>query len=137
VTAERSLAAEHPLALRTLVAVAVGGAVGTLLRAGVDAALPHAPGGLTLSTLLANVVGSLLLGILVGWGSARVPGWARAGLGSGLLGAFTTYSAFAVSVVQLGVGGSLLGVMASVGGTLLLSIGAAAAGCAIGRRAGR
>lgn len=127
---------EHPLALATLAAVAAGGAIGTLLRAGLDAALPHAPTGFAAPTLLANVIGAALLGVLVGWASPRVPGWARAGLGSGVLGAFTTYSAFAVSVVQLGDGRSLAAAIGTVGLTLALGIGAAAGGLAIGRRLG-
>ncbi len=112
----------------------MGGAIGTLLRAGVDAALPHAPTGLAAGTLLANVLGAALLGALVGWASPRVPGWARAGLGSGLLGSFTTYSAFAVSVDQLAEGRSLAAAAATIALTLALGLGAAAAGLLIGRR---
>ncbi len=122
------------LHLAALAAVAGGGAIGTLLRAGLDAALPHAPTGLAASTLLVNVLGSVTLGVLVGWASPRVPGWARAGLGAGLLGAFTTYSAFAVSVVQLADGGRTAGAIATVLLTLLLGIGSAAGGHVIGLR---
>ena len=132
----RSAGAEPaaPFSISTLAAVAVGGALGTLLRAALDAALPHAPTGFAAPTLLVNVLGAALLGALVGWSSPRVPGWARAGLGTGLLGAFTTYSAFAVSVVQLAEGRSLAAAAATVALTLALGIGAAAAGLAIGGR---
>ena len=43
-------------------------------------------------------VGSLLLGVVVGWLDDRHPR-ARAFLGTGVLGGFTTYSAFAVQTV--------------------------------------
>lgn len=131
---ERARRPEHPLALPTLAAVAAGGAVGTLLRAAADAALPHAPTGFAAPTLLVNVIGAAVLGVLVGWASPRVPGWARAGLGSGVLGAFTTYSAFAVSVVLLADGRSLEAAVASVALTLALGLSAAAAGLVVGRR---
>lgn len=124
----------NALHLATLAAVAGGGAIGTLLRAGLDAAMPHAPTGLAASTLLVNVLGAAVLGGLVGSASPRLPGWARAGLGTGLLGSFTTYSALAVSVVQLTDGGRVVGAIATVVLTLLLGIGAAGGGLAIGRR---
>lgn len=132
----RPTRAGHPLGAATLAAVAGGGALGTLLRAGADAALPHASTGFAAPTLLVNVLGAALLGVLVGWASPRVPGWARAGLGTGMLGAFTTYSAFAVSVVQLAEGRSTAAAAATVGLTLALGLGAAAAGLAIGGRLG-
>ena len=118
-------------------AVAAGGAIGTLLRAGLDAAMPNAATGFAASTLLVNVIGAAALGVLVGWASPRLPGWARAGLGTGLLGAFTTYSAFAVSVVLLADGGREAGAVISVALTLVLGLGAAVAGHVIGERLAR
>lgn len=99
--------------------------------------MPNAATGFAASTLLVNVIGAAALGVLVGWASPRVPGWARAGLGTGLLGAFTTYSAFAVSVVLLADGERLAGAIMSVALTLVLGLGAAVAGHAIGERLAR
>lgn len=84
-----------------LLAVIVGGLVGTGLRLGIDALLPHADDRFPWSTLIINVVGAFVLGFLVArvWPSA--PDWLRAGLGVGLLGSFTTFSAIAVSLVAL------------------------------------
>lgn len=118
-------------------AVALGGALGTLLRAGLDAAMPNAATGFAASTLLVNVIGAAALGVLVGWASPRLPGWARAGLGTGLLGSFTTYSAFVVSVALLAEGGRLAGAIMSVALTLVLGLGAAAAGHVMGERLAR
>lgn len=76
--------------------VAVGAAVGAPLRLIAGRALDRSsPWG----TLLVNVLGSALLGWLVGHG---VDGRPLALLGTGFCGAFTTYSAFAVQSVQKG-----------------------------------
>lgn len=85
----------------TVIAVLLGGLLGTGLRLGIDALLPNAVDGFPTSTLLINTVGSLVLGILVArlWPTAQT--WLRAGLGAGLLGSFTTFSAVAVSVFSL------------------------------------
>lgn len=91
------------------VAAAVGGLLGTGLRAGVDLLLPHALGEVPWSTLLVNAVGSFALGMLVTLVYPRVPGWVATGLGVGVLGSFTTYSAYAVAVVALARGGAVTG----------------------------
>lgn len=80
-------------AWRTLPWVAAGGAVGALLRYALVEAAPHLA-----TTLAINVLGSLLLGLLVS--RFRDNPWARAVLGTGVLGGFTTWSAFAVQVVD-------------------------------------
>jgi fluoride exporter len=125
---------EHPLAGLTILAVALGGGLGTLLRAAVDATLLQPVTQFATATLLVNVVGSAFLGVLVGWASPRVPGWARAGLGAGLLGSFTTYSAFALSVVLLTESGRLPHALMTVLLTLALGIGAAVVGFVLGAR---
>ena len=85
----------------TIVAVLLGGLVGTGLRLGLDALLPHADDAFPWSTLLINVVGSFALGALVARVWPIAPHWLKAGLGAGLLGSFTTFSALAVSLVTL------------------------------------
>jgi CrcB protein len=76
-------------------AVFVGGLVGTGLRLALDTALPHADDGFPWSTLLANLVGTFALGWLAGglWTRPSTPSWLKAGIGSGLIGSFTTLSA--------------------------------------------
>ncbi len=132
----------HPVArarpgLRDIIAVLAGGAMGTALRLAVDAALPHTPDQVALGTILVNTVGSFALGLLVALAWPRLPRWARAGLGAGLLGSFTTFSALAVSVVALGeTGGAVLAVL-TVAASLALGLLAAGAGLALGRRGAR
>jgi len=131
----------HPVArprpgVRDIAAVLVGGALGTTLRVAADAALPHSPTQFALSTLLVNTLGAFVLGLLVAALWPRVPGWSRAGLGAGLLGSFTTFSALAVSVVALAESGDALLVVVTVAASLALGLLAAAAGLSLGRRLG-
>jgi CrcB protein len=84
--------------LRSAALVLVGGAVGTLGRHAVAVAWSD---DLTWPwpTFVVNVLGSLLLGALVARSRPDQP--RRLLLGTGLLGGFTTYSAFAVETDQL------------------------------------
>lgn len=112
---------------------AVGGAVGALGRWAVADALPHSPGAWPWATFLVNLTGCLLIGVLTGLLGARdpEPPWARPLLAVGLLGGWTTYSAFAVEVVQAGSPALAAGyVLASVVGGVL----ATAAGVLLVRR---
>ena len=115
-------------------AVALGGLVGTGLRLACDLAFPHADGELPVETLIVNLVGAFALGWLAGglWTRPTTPMWLKAGLGSGLIGSFTTLSAVMASLIALtGVGEPWLAalyLLASVVGGL----GLAAAGLRIG-----
>ena len=84
-------------------AVAVGGLVGTGLRLACDLAFPHADGELPVETLIVNLVGAFALGWLVGglWTRPGTPTWLKAGLGSGVIGSFTTLSAVMASLLVL------------------------------------
>lgn len=83
--------------------MALGGAVGGLARAGIAAALPHAPGTWAWSTFLVNATGCLALAALVVVLTARSPAahYPRLLLGTGLLGGYTTFSTFSVDAVEL------------------------------------
>lgn len=117
----------------TAVAVLLGGAVGTALRAGLDLVLPHGETGFPLSTLLANVLGSFLLALAVARLWPRASPWLRAGLGTGLLGSFTTFSALAVSLTAM----TQAGLVPLAVGYLVLSLAAGFAAAALGLRLGR
>lgn len=82
--------------------VALGSSLGTLLRALVGRAVPHAHGAWPWATMAVNLVGALVLPLLYVWLSRRFAG-PRAGLllGTGVLGGFTTYSAFSVDTWEL------------------------------------
>ena len=94
---------------RRRLAVAVGGALGALARWGIGLAWPAPHGGFPASTLLINVVGCLLMGVLVVHvvEVREAHPLVRPFLGVGVLGGFTTFSTFAVDTEQLLVGGHL------------------------------
>lgn len=84
----------HPLHASVLAAVAVGGAVGAVLRLGVGVAVPDAAGGFPWTTFGINVVGSFLLALLPAWAAVRRMPLLPPLLGTGVLGGFTTLSAY-------------------------------------------
>ena len=117
------------------VAAALGGALGALARWGVAEALPHDPGAWPWATLLVNLVGCLVLGLLIGRVLERSPGppWLRPFLATGVLGGFTTYSAFAVETVQL----TEAGRVGAAAGYVLASVAGGVLATAVGLGAGR
>lgn len=88
---------------RRLVAVVVGGVIGTWLRWGVISVLPVDADSFPTSTFLVNMVGSAALGVVVVRFLDRRPVRPVGGafLGPGLLGGLTTFSAFSVETVEL------------------------------------
>ena len=84
-------------------AVATGGVLGSWARWGVASAFPVKAGTFPVTTLAINVVGAALLGVVLVALLDRPPprtGW-HALLGTGVLGAFTTFSTFMVEAVEL------------------------------------
>jgi CrcB protein len=79
----------HP---RVLAAVAVGGAVGALLRFALTTWVPDGD-GIPWTTFAINLTGSAALAALAGLRGVRTSPALAAGLGPGLLGGFTTMSA--------------------------------------------
>ncbi|SOD95322.1 fluoride efflux transporter CrcB [Blastococcus haudaquaticus] len=109
---------------------ALGGALGALARWALAEALPS-PGGWPWATLLVNLTGCLLIGALLAVLTAREPepSWARPFLGVGILGGYTTYSTFAVEVVDLVERGHIAlaagyVLVSVVGGVLAVALGA-------------
>jgi CrcB protein len=109
-----------------LLLVAAGGAAGALLRHAVDAAT--SPGLLPWPTLAINVVGAFLLGVLPALGVVRRSRRVATTLGPGVLGGFTTVSAWAGQVRDLAGSGhaALAGIYLAL--TLAAGLGAAALG---------
>ena len=87
--------------LRLAALVGIGGAIGAVARYALQQWLPADT--LPWGTITANLVGSLLLGILLGAVSAGATIGDDVVLlfGTGVLGAFTTMSAFAVDSIRL------------------------------------
>lgn len=118
--------------LKTLAWVGCGGAIGSILRFVVGGwAQRMAPfGQFPLGTLTVNVLGCLLIGLLGGLADYRQvldPGQ-RAFLMIGVLGGFTTFSAFAFETLGLMQDGALLRAGANVVLQVVLGLIAATAG---------
>lgn len=116
----------------TLLAIAVGGVLGSLARVGIAQAL----GGwdtdsLPWATLTVNLLGALVIGIAASSRAiAEGPAWRRPFVITGVLGGFTTFSALALETGlllddgQLAVAAGYL-IVTMVGGLLAVRVGAA------------
>ena len=111
--------------------IGVFGAAGALTRLGVNNVVDVRT--FPWATLLINVTGSFALGLLVAWGATRLSGDVASALGVGFLGAYTTYSTFAVDVTLLGDDGRVPAAAVYLAATVTLGVAAAVAGVALGR----
>jgi fluoride exporter len=120
---------------RAWLAVAAGGLIGGELRYGLGLAFPDLPGAVPWATLLINVGGSFALAALTTIWIARpqTAFWLRAGLGPGLLGSFTTFSAVVFSVDQLARAGEHMAWAAYLALSVLLGLAAAGLGWRFGK----
>lgn len=118
--------------LASLLQVALGGAVGASLRylAGVGAArlIGH---GFPWATLFVNVLGSLAMGALVALLAQKDATRFAPLLMTGLLGGFTTFSAFSLDAVTLYERGQIGAAASYVTASVVLSIAALFAGMAL------
>jgi CrcB protein len=132
VPAQRAELGLHPGLV--LGAIAVGGVLGSEARYGLTVAFPDGA-AVPWTTLGINVVGCLLMGVLMvavhRWG-ARTP-LLRPFAGVGVLGGFTTFSAYTVGVQRLLAGGSPGPALVYLALTPLLAVVAVVAGARVGR----
>jgi CrcB protein len=124
-----------PLQLQFLLLVFLGGGLGSTLRYGVNLTTvawfgPHFPWG----TLTVNVVGSAVMGAFAGYLLTREPGTGSDALRlffmTGLLGGFTTFSAFSLDVVVLWQRGAAVTAVGYVLASVAVSLLALLAGMA-------
>lgn len=114
----------------TALAVALGGALGAPLRYLIDVWLQERNGGpFPRGTLAVNVIGTFVLGVVLGLAAGGSVGdGVVALLGTGLCGALTTYSTFSLDAVRLVEEGRARTAAAYVALSLILGIAAALAG---------
>lgn len=117
---------------RAPLAVFAGGCLGGALRLGVDEWVPSTASGLPLDIVAINLIGAFCLGILAAWVLVQGARWWVPLVGTGALGAFTTFSALA-ALPWIAEAGALLAV-GLLCATLVASVAVAAAGWPIGVR---
>jgi fluoride exporter len=119
-----------------LLAIAAGGAIGSLLRYGSTVGVHQLFGkGFPYGTLTVNVIGSLLVGILYVILVERLQTgleW-RALLITGLLGGFTTFSAFSLETLMLVEQGEMMKAALNIVLSVGLCLGVVWVGILIGR----
>lgn len=118
--------------------VFLGAGIGGVLRHGVNlAALRWPLGSFPYGTLAINIVGSGVMGLVIGWFAFRAgegaPQDLRLFLATGILGGFTTFSTFSLDAVLLWQKGEIAQAGVYVLGSVCLSLAALVAGLALVR----
>jgi fluoride exporter len=126
----------NPTLLGYLV-VFFGGGLGAAVRHGINRAMQASPEKFPASTMIINIAGCLIMGAVAGWFSARCEQTGaqnlRLFLTTGILGGFTTFSAYSLDAALLWQHNDLTGFFAYVLGTVLLCLVAVFAGLALSR----
>ena len=85
--------------------VAVGGALGSMARYGFGVGVGRLwTSSFPLATMLINILGSLAMGLFIGWLARKTPGWqadARLFVAVGIFGGFTTFSSFSLDTISM------------------------------------
>lgn len=119
-----------------LLYIALGSALGGIARYLLGGLVQRLAGGtFPVGTLLINITGSFLLGLLYRYAadSAAITPEMRAFLTIGLCGGYTTFSTFSYETVRLIEDGEAARALAYIGLSVVLSVGGAMLGIAAGR----
>ena len=120
-----------------LALIGLAGAAGALSRYGVSVWLKHVAGdGFPYGTLVVNVVGCFLLGLLSTMMDEIAHKDLRGIIGVGFLGALTTFSTFGVETISKAQQGQLSVAVANVGANLILGLACAGLGIYLGKLVG-
>jgi CrcB protein len=118
----------------TWMGVALVGAVGAWARFYVGGLVTARwPSGFPFGTLAVNLTGGFLLGLLTG---LSVSGDALLVLGTGLLGAYTTFSTWMVEAQRLGEDGAFAAIWLYLHGSMIAGLAATGAGWLLGGAVG-
>ena len=124
-------------ALKALILIAMGGAIGAVLRYGASLSVYSLMGrGFPYGTLFVNVTGSLLMGLLSVMMLERFntgPEW-RAAVLVGVLGSFTTFSTFSIETLNLLEQGDVMRAVTNIVSSVLVCLVAVWFGVLIGRQ---
>lgn len=123
--------------MKVLIFIAMGGAIGAVLRYGASLSVYSLMGrGFPYGTLFVNVTGSLLMGLLGVMMLERFntgPEW-RAAVLVGVLGSFTTFSTFSIETLNLLEQGDVMRAVANIVLSVLVCLAAVWFGVLIGRQ---
>lgn len=121
--------------MKSIILVMTGGALGAVMRFGVARALPVGASGWPWPTFAANLIGGLAMGVLAAWllrgDNAAEP--LRLFLGVGVLGGFTTFSAFSLEMAQMVERGQGMMAAGYALASVILALGAVFAGMMLAR----
>jgi CrcB protein len=117
--------------------VAIGGALGSMGRYGTGVLVGKAwSASFPLGTMLINIVGSVAMGLFIGYLVRTTPAWqadARLFVAVGVLGGFTTFSSFSLDAVSMLERGELGLALFYVLGSVIIGIAALFAGLVVMR----
>ena len=120
--------------LGTLAQVAIGGALGAMARFGTQSLSFRLFGpGFPVGTMVVNGLGSFLIGLAAAWLIDREIARYSPAIVVGFLGAYTTFSTYALDALRLWERGEVALASFYVLGSVVLSLGACVAGLALGR----
>ena len=125
-----------PISFGMVVAAALGGGIGAAARLmSVGLASRLFGFGFPWGTLIVNVAGSLLMGLITGWLLVRIEAssFLRVFLTTGMLGGFTTFSAYSLDFAMLWQGQRQLAALLYAGGSVVLAILAVFIGLGLAR----
>lgn len=119
---------------QSILQVAFGGAIGAVLRYLTNVGAKQAFGpGYPYGTLIVNIVGSFLMGVLVVFLSRKGGNHLAPFLMTGVLGGFTTFSAFSLDTLTIWERGEPVSAFLYVAVSVLVSLAAIVAGLAVAR----
>ncbi len=125
--------------MNSFLLVAAGGAVGASLRHGAGLlGARHLPANWPWATFSVNLIGGFAMGLVAGWLAQRAVGAGedlRLFLATGVLGGFTTFSAFSLETMNMLRSGDAGKALAYAALSVILSVAALGLGLWIARRA--
>jgi len=122
--------------MTNLLWVAAGGAIGASLRhLSGTAALRIMGAGFPWGTLFVNIFGSLIMGLFIAWMTKKtgVSNEIRLFVTTGILGGFTTFSAFSLDVANMVERGAMASAFIYIAGSVVISLAAVFIGLWFGR----
>jgi len=120
--------------MTTLLAVLAGGFAGAIARQELFSAIQdRVRTKFPLGIFVVNLSGAFVLGLLFGYGASKLwPSWLAIGVQTGIIGAYTTYSTWALDSLTLARGGAPRQAVVNLAGSLVAGVLLVWAGVSLG-----